>query len=532
MCAAWSASAQITKDVESEYYDRRQDSIIKVGAELRNQYRLKEALEVFQTVKEWSLENENDWYRALALNNIGIVYYHSWDLDLAMEAYLEAQEIVRENNFVELEMTVLNNISILYSYDENYEKAISLFEKVVKLANKSNNPDKKYYYYTNLGTFLLEVNELDRGIRYLSDAQVYYRNVDDMNNYLIASDALLKAYQIMESGDKFEEEFNILLLHLDSVKYPLPTANILYRAANHYYALNNYGKAQKYYQQAYSIALQNKLWDLLVELNFSIAVVYEDLGEKDKVIEFLKRGIEYKDSLNSAKNDAKLRQMKASFEIREYEQQAAHQQNLRRTYFIIVLVVGIALIIILVLLAYSMRVKALNLQQRNDLLHRKREIDKLNLDKLEHSNSELQQEIRDKAKELSTQNLNLIQKNDMLKELQDLLENLKKDIDTEQVNSAIFNIKNTISFDSDWENFKMHFEKIHQSFFTKLNEIHPNLNVNDTRLVCYMKLNLDTKEIAQIFNISPESVRKRRQRLKKKLELASSIDLQIYISHF
>ena len=71
----------------------------------------------------------------------------------------------------------------------------------------------------------------------------------------------------------------------------------------------------------------------------------------------------------------------------------------------------------------------------------------------------------------------------------------------------------------NWEDFKFHFEKVHQGFFTRLKSKYPSLTPKDQRLCAYINLGLSTKDIAGLVNITPESAEIGRIRLRKKLGL-------------
>ena len=90
-------------------------------------------------------------------------------------------------------------------------------------------------------------------------------------------------------------------------------------------------------------------------------------------------------------------------------------------------------------------------------------------------------------------------------------------------------IRNNLNFDKDWEKLKLHFQEVHQDFYDTLNEKHPRLSVTEMKLCAYIKLNLNTKEIARIMNINPSSVQTSRVRLKKRLGLESNVNLIQYI---
>ncbi|MEK7256792.1 MAG: transcriptional regulator, partial [Bacteroidota bacterium] len=86
--------------------------------------------------------------------------------------------------------------------------------------------------------------------------------------------------------------------------------------------------------------------------------------------------------------------------------------------------------------------------------------------------------------------------------------------------------------DADWASFKAYFEKAHPGFLQRLRSKHPSLTDAEERLFLFVKLNLTTKEIAAMLGISTPSVKKTRNRLRKKLELGEEVELEEYVRGF
>lgn len=75
----------------------------------------------------------------------------------------------------------------------------------------------------------------------------------------------------------------------------------------------------------------------------------------------------------------------------------------------------------------------------------------------------------------------------------------------------------------------MHFEKVYPGFFEVLTELHPVLNQREIKLCAYLRMNLDHKEIADILHVAPESVRKAKTRMRKKMGLRSDKNINDYL---
>ena len=86
--------------------------------------------------------------------------------------------------------------------------------------------------------------------------------------------------------------------------------------------------------------------------------------------------------------------------------------------------------------------------------------------------------------------------------------------------------------DQNWEHFKLYFERVHADFFKNIHEQNPNLTSSDLRLSAFLLLQFNSKEIAQVLNITPESVRKRKQRIKEKMNLDKNTDLLKHLYTF
>ena len=77
-----------------------------------------------------------------------------------------------------------------------------------------------------------------------------------------------------------------------------------------------------------------------------------------------------------------------------------------------------------------------------------------------------------------------------------------------------------ISCDSDWKKVEILFADINPEYASRLSERFPDLTPAETRLACLIYVGLDTKHIARLLNIMPDSVKKARQRLRAKMHLA------------
>jgi len=97
-------------------------------------------------------------------------------------------------------------------------------------------------------------------------------------------------------------------------------------------------------------------------------------------------------------------------------------------------------------------------------------------------------------------------------------------------------IINKINFDlkdeENWEHFTQYFEKVHTDFTKTVLKQFPNITPNELRLMALLKMNLTSKEIANMLNITADGVKKARQRLRKKMELTPEDSLEALVTSF
>ena len=136
-------------------------------------------------------------------------------------------------------------------------------------------------------------------------------------------------------------------------------------------------------------------------------------------------------------------------------------------------------------------------------------------------------ELAFKRKELTTHALHLAKKNEVLEGLKQKAEELKAN---EASNKGYQHLIRTINFDlqddNNWDNFARYFEEVHKDFNSNVKSKYPEVTSNELRLMALLKMNLSSKEIANILNISPEGIKKARYRLRKKLDITTEDSLQ------
>ena len=149
-------------------------------------------------------------------------------------------------------------------------------------------------------------------------------------------------------------------------------------------------------------------------------------------------------------------------------------------------------------------------------------------------NEKLKSEVHHKNRELATATMHLVQKSELMTTIRQALEKLKSKNETRselstEIGRLIKVIEKDTSLDEDWEHFSQYFDEVHSDFLKRLGDQFPQLSPNDFKLCAYLRMNLSSKEIASLMNISVRGVEASRYRLRRRLELATDVNLTEFL---
>ena len=151
-------------------------------------------------------------------------------------------------------------------------------------------------------------------------------------------------------------------------------------------------------------------------------------------------------------------------------------------------------------------------QQEEELKLQKERFDRANVEKEKEifalQSENLKSDLKNKTAELSAMILNVVDKNTILNNIKNELldiSDLMKNADEQgkkRMKKLISMISENLERDDYWKKFEENFNDVHDSFFKKLTEKYPSISKTDRKLCVFLKMDLSTKEIAQLMNIS------------------------------
>jgi hypothetical protein len=174
---------------------------------------------------------------------------------------------------------------------------------------------------------------------------------------------------------------------------------------------------------------------------------------------------------------------------------------------------------VLILLVFIIWLRNKTLRQNRILHLKEQEIMSL-------ENLHLVNDLEYKSRELTAAAVHLMNKNVVLNDLKGKIAGAGE----QDLQMVIRQIDQNLNLDHDWQNFSKHFEEVHPDFFRKLKENYPLLTHNEERLCAYLRINMNTKEISQMLNVTIAAVDKGRNRLRKKLEIDPEVNLNEFFA--
>ncbi|MCB0409454.1 MAG: tetratricopeptide repeat protein, partial [Flavobacteriales bacterium] len=475
------------------------------------------------------LEKEVD--RGEILLHIGNIYQKINDYDNAIKNYLEALSLFEKNEesllipqtkkaigelYVQLDQchlafNYLFDVQSIYTNDSiTYQNEFSdLFHSIgIAYGNCGNLDSSLYYFNTSMNLLALNDSSLVLGGMLNNIGAIYSKKGENKKaiNYYRQS---LQLFQKLNN-----------------------TNGIAVSKSNIAYVF----KKQKKFSE--SISLYNEALMLFEESNsllylrdnyYNLSEVYKEIKDYKNALYYNNLYISLDDSITNSEILGKIASLQTQFEIRkkdqellllEQEKQIIEKDRTLKQTQQYILIGGLIILILITFLIYrNMKISLRHNQLKQKILKQEKD--------------ELTQDLDYKNKELEEFALKIIQKNELLIKLKSDIKQIDSSLpeNKEKLKELSSSINSSLYIEKDRKEFELQLNKTYQSFFLKLDKQFPDLSKNERRLCSLLVLDLSSKDIATILNISPESVKKNRYRLRKKLNLETDENLTHFLQN-
>lgn len=479
-------------------------------------------------------------------SNAGNIYQAMGEMEPALKALLTSLSLSDTLTAAEpgdisnlaSRINILNNTAVVYQSLNEPDKAGQLLSEALKIGRELEEPRGLLPTLNNLGLIRIDQEKYNEAIGFFMEALELGRQVSDSMGISGNYNNLGLIYEKL--GNK-RKALSYYLASLDITKrlgFSIGIANTCANAGRLYSELNMPDSAVYYVERGIDEAVRSGNNTYLMKNYQTLSSIYEKTGAYGKALEMHKKFMSVKDSIFDIKKNRQIEEMTARFETEKKEKEnQLLKKNIKiqqRTTLLLIISL-VAIVLIALLLYYFYRLKNKALKQQSKLNEQENQLHRLETARLEDQlfaeqeiNKLQSEKIEQKNRELSSQILHAVNKNDAMNHIVDELRKAK-----DEGNTAIdhcFNrvnqiVKQSITTDREWEQFKLHFDEVNPGFFHRLSELYPDLTQNEQKICAYYRINLGTNEIAKILNVTISAVQKSRYRLRKKMDIPSDANM-------
>ena len=434
------------------------------------------------------------WKKARSYNYLGNIFILEKDYKQAYDYFIMSAKIDKELKNDKGIAGTYNNIGEVYRYQERYEQALEFYKKAIPINKRMKNNQWLAINYENIGSVYYKRANNKEALKYFSLALEHAKIINDYEGLASINNNIGELY--LNDG-KTDLALNYLIVayeYATKISAPLYIKNAAFNLSEAYSKKEQYKEAYlffKEYQEA-----QTKLNENLRTKRISQIVAEYQLDRKEKENEYLKN----KNEFDTLKQYALV--------------------------LIIILIFVIGLLMFTRLRAKHKKTKEL-LEQNKLIIKTEKILAETELKNIELEKEKLGQELNYQKKELVNFALHIIHKNDFLISVKNELKKIRtSDVKTgKQIRELLLKINQSQKINADLEEFQQNVERANKDFFDALNNNFSDLTKNEKRLAALLRIDLSSKEIASLNNISIKAVEMGRYRLRKKLDLGTNESL-------
>lgn len=420
------------------------------------------------------------------LNNIGNLYLDKGDPFRSLDYYNRSInfDIVKSDNYRMISR--YKNLADAYSMLKDFTNASLFLDKAVKLAEKSGDKVQLASCYSLIGDLNFKKGNQEIGISYLKKSVEIFH----------------------ETGAKAEE------------------AELLVELAGAELLANKIPEALQHAEEGEKLAAKVGAIKTIYNASDCLSQIWEKKGDNQKSLDYMKKVLYFKDSLFSVEKNRAVEEIEAGFTRTRLQNEnqilaqnsKLQQQSLRiRSIAVFALALCLLLSLVVIWLIYKRHADSKAIAFREKSV-KQQEIEKLSSDLIL------------KERELTTKTIFINQKNVLLQKLIQELEILKNE--NGGAGNKIVQLQRELKQElspNSWKEFEIQFNEVHPGFQNRLLERFPELSPTERRLCTFLRLDMNTREIASLTGQTFKSLEVARTRIRKKMDIPHEGNLTNFI---
>lgn len=477
--------------------------------------------------------------QANCLQEMGQLYYHLGNYSDALQHLLEADKIYRKINAIDPLAANLNRLGTLYYYNQQSDLAWQQFREALGLYKQTKNAAGLAETYGQVGHLY------EKQLNY--DSAYYFQQLALKEARLSGEQVTLaKIYEhlgsILEDRQVYDSAFYYFSLSLEGYRASgklLEQIEVINNLGDVFSKNGNPAKGMIYAREAALLAEQSEEKYQLQSAYRDIAQNFAAFRQYDSAYHYLEKSRQLIQTIYTREN---ARQLSLLQTIHETDRKNAQIERLNadRKVNTLLLITSLIVLVLIAVVAFltlnrqklKIRNEQLLHEQHHQLYQTEKGLMESELKRQQLEETSLKQQLDIKSQELSSHILHLIQKNEVLEEIRNGLQDLLKD-DKRDQKKALRHLlqKITISFsqDSYWDEFRLIFDKVHPTLLASLQQQFPSLTQSEMRLLALVKMNMSSADTSKLLGITPDSLRVVRYRVKKKLQLGPDESLSSFV---
>jgi tetratricopeptide (TPR) repeat protein len=473
--------------------------------------------------REWDIAGDNSL-------NIGTVYYVVFsDYATAVDYYLQALKHFEKTRNRKGIASALLGLGISYQHEKKFDLALENLFKSLSIYEELAESREVPKVHVNIGSTYKDMNDLAKAKKHLA---LSIKGFEDTKNERGKAHALYATADFYRSQKLFSQAIGSLeealaLNEKSNHKNSIIDCELM--LGRTYLEMDKLDEAKKHLEHAAALAKEILKSESLSSAYELLSKIEQEQKNFASAFNYLSLHKALHDSIFTEKKSQQIAEMQARFETENKEKEIVllkQEKALNQTYLFIAITVLVSMGIIgfLIINWQTLKLKTEReiAEKESQLMEERKTLYEAELRNRELAEKHLHDQLEFKNKELATYTLNLIQKNEILEDIKKSVDEIRNSPEAQikqKLNALVNMVNYSFNLDKDWESFKMHFEQVHQNFFKRLLELYPELSANDLKLCSLIKLNLDNRGIAAILNISQESAKVAKHRLRKKLDI-------------
>lgn len=430
---------------------------------------------------------------AFSLRTLGWLYYDIGFYDNAIEYHRKVLALHEEMNDEERIAYSYNSLGLIYAKKHDHTTALSFYRKSLELKLPFRNTERISESMKNLGISYAAIGNYDLAVANLLKSLELIHQTKDHYDWVEV---------LNELGDIYIKKEK-----LDSATVYLSEARVMIEGIS-----------------------DNK--DLMLENFIITSKLYRKRGDFENALLYHARYDSIKEEIISEEKRYKLAEMRILYEAerRENEVKLLQQEKENERLKQKALLVGMVLLLVIGVLIVNRLVSGI--RKNKKIFEANQHLIEAKLKNEELASARLKDKLDYRKKELTSLALFIAQRNETYQELSRSLKNfdfLDRDDANTKIKRLVADYERKLKINEDIDEFYSDVENLNDDFFFRLREKFPKLTDNDMKLAAQLRMNLSSKEISLLNNISVKSVEISRYRLRKKLNLEASDILTDYL---